>query len=132
MKYFPTPWGNADRISYLNDERTVIRVQTSGHGGIGVQIGVEMPKHLDVGMLEGQWRWFEEDQDWAIVALAFPACFDEKSVQGAKETVRNFSPSIYEQHFGLTSSLHQIARRLGGGFLLRDAHVRAQGCCELH
>ena len=27
---------------------------------------------------------------------------------------------------------HQIATRLGRGFLLRDAHVRAQGCCKLH
>jgi hypothetical protein len=45
--------------------------------------------------------WYEEDCEWAKVALAFPKRFTSKNLEHAKDTIRHYEPDIYEQHFGV-------------------------------
>lgn len=107
-----TPWGQADNVSYLNPERTLVRVHTASHGGIGVRFDVTMPSHLDPGVSGDMWRWFEEDQEWCIPALAFPMYFKPEMVQIATDLLRNWYPDAYEIHFGqMVTAEHSAARR---------------------
>ncbi len=101
MNKISTPWGPADQAKYLNAEKTLIKVSTSGHGGIGVKLELPMPEYLASVAIKGsEWLWFEEDLNWACAALAFPLCFDAESLTGAENTVLNWFPQIYAQHFG--------------------------------
>ena len=113
MKTMNTPWGPADGISYLNDERTIIRVHTSSHGGIGVRCDVPMPPHFPCGLDGDNWRWYEEDQEWCFPATAYPACFKPDAVQIAKDLMRNWYPDAFEAHFAekVTSSNSAARRR---------------------
>jgi len=99
MQKMHTPWGQADYHEFLNAENTIVNVGTSSHGGIGVHISLPMPEYLDCETT-GQWRWYEEDIDWAKVALAYPQAFTPQAIESAKLTILNWHPKIYEKHFG--------------------------------
>ena len=45
----------------------------------------------------GSGRWFEEDCDWSIVALAFPEYFGAKDISQARDILKNYKPELYEQ-----------------------------------
>lgn len=84
-----TPWGNSQNSTVLADGIT--SVDTASHGGY----------HLDdkanakVKMLFPDFRpfagehWYEEDCDWAIVALAFPELFSDENLRAAINTVNS-------------------------------------------
>ncbi len=64
-------------------------VSTASHGGIQVspQRQGAMPEHLRLSR-----TWFEEDCEWALVALAFPNDFSPAHVADAILTVCNAYP----------------------------------------
>lgn len=67
-----TPWGDADHIQHL--ERGIFMASTPGHGGYYVPPEVRKdwtPCLRDAETCGGP-GWFEEDCDWAILALAMP------------------------------------------------------------
>jgi hypothetical protein len=91
-----TPWGTADWTTHI--ARGIVSYSTPGHGGIHLSPTrqAEMPDSL---MVES--GWYEEDCDWALVAIAFPSYF-AKEYDQAKDTVRNWHPDRYEKFFGVT------------------------------
>jgi hypothetical protein len=44
--------------------------------------------------------WYEEDQEWALVALVFPSMFPEREQLVACTTVRDYYPDEYYQITG--------------------------------
>jgi hypothetical protein len=115
MKHLSTPWDVADYVKPLSTNGDVIRVGTPGHGGIGVKRTLAMPKHLaSVAILDSKWRWFEEDLDWACVAIAFPELFNAKSIEAANATLLAWLPDVYEKHYGrkpTAEESHEIRER---------------------
>lgn len=41
--------------------------------------------------------WYEEDCDWAIVALAFPQFFPADAIPAALATIKNMKPHLYAE-----------------------------------
>lgn len=121
-----TPWGPRDYFTRLNPQGTVVQVGTSSHGGIGVHSSVELPAYILPQSLVTQgdcanetWRWFEEDIAWALVAIALPQWFEEASVTMARQTVINWLPKIYEQHYGTKPTASESMK-------VREAELKVQ------
>ena len=91
-----TPWGTADHVEELFDGAK--RVSTPSHGGIRLTAArnAEMPDALRVA--DG---WYEEDCEAALVIVAFPDHFPDRTVESAKISVRNWFPDRYSAHFGV-------------------------------
>jgi len=71
---------------------------TAGHGGFHVSptLNSKMPEALRI-----EDGWYEEDCDWALVAVAFPDLFAKENAN-AISTMKNWHPNRYEKHFGVT------------------------------
>ncbi len=80
-----TPWGTAQTIETIAEGIT--SVTTPSHGGIHLsperfaQICPEWQETFAGG------PWFEEDHDWAKVAVTFPEHFTPEIVQIAHKTI---------------------------------------------
>jgi len=114
MKHFNTPWGVADQVHSLHPDKKILRVCTPEHGGIAVALDLQMPACLAaLGMEEGGYRWFEEDEAWAAPATAFPTFFHPDHVRGAKETLQHRYPEAFMAHFGgvLTAATSRALER---------------------
>ena len=90
-----TPWGRADhqkRRGSGSASHYVMFFSTPSHGGFLVTADMlaKMPSALrEIKTWAGEniyGKWYEEDGDWAIVALAFPELFDPKDILAAVET----------------------------------------------
>lgn len=75
-----TPWGLSQQQKSIGPGIT--RVWTAGHGGYHIDattVSAMPPVLAAFGTWAGSddhgGRWFEEDEDWCIVALAFPQHF---------------------------------------------------------
>jgi len=92
-----TPWGKSDYSKTYGEGVTFYG--TPSHGGFRVLAAQQalMPE-----ILRNDDGWYEEDCDWAKVAIAFPDLFTAEDAVNARETLRNWFPAIYEQHFGVT------------------------------
>lgn len=90
-----TPWGSAQFVKDIAEGIQV--VNTAGHGGIKLdrKRQSEMPK-----VLRREGGWYEEDCEWALVAVGLPQHFDAKTIESAHKTVRNWFPEAFEAHFG--------------------------------
>lgn len=85
-----SPWGKPDHqeeVAY-----GILRVDTPSHGGYKL----DRTRNAEV---DPSWRinggWYEEDCDWAIVALTFPQFFPEDAVECADECARAWNPHGY-------------------------------------
>lgn len=92
-----TPWGASQQTHQW--AVGIVQVFTASHGGF----------HLDQvhnDAVHQAWRspdgWYEEDCEWAIVALTFPDVFDPDTVESAQQTAKNWYPDRYEAIFGVT------------------------------
>jgi len=102
MKHFSTPWGVADQVHSYHPEGKILKCCTADHGGIAVSLDLPMPKHLaELGMEEGGYLWFEEDEAWCAPATAFPSYFHPDHVRGAKATLQDNFPEAFMAHFGV-------------------------------
>ena len=88
-----TPWGMSDSQTTLADGITSI--STPGHGGIHLRPDINelMPDYM-----RNTPGFYEEDCEWAQVAVVFPQVF-EKKIKGAKNSLRNYQPEMYERFF---------------------------------
>lgn len=86
-----TPWGIADWC--VNYAVGIDSFCTPGHGGFRLSAvrRMQMPAGLREFVGYGGPGWYEEDCDWAVVALAFPSLFEPMAVWGAIRTVKGFS-----------------------------------------
>lgn len=88
-KTVKTPWGIAQTVQTVAPG--IKRYTTATHGGFFVspkknsQILSEL-KDQTFGKL-GLQGWYEEDIDWAVVAITFPRYFDDQVILTAKNTL---------------------------------------------
>ncbi|WP_458683618.1 DUF7007 domain-containing protein [Prescottella equi] len=95
-----SPWGEVQYGKVLVDG--IITVGTAGHGG--VRISAERLRQMPAALRLGRRRWFEEDCEAALVAVAFAddLSLDEKARENAARSVANYFPTQWEAHFGRT------------------------------
>ncbi len=84
----PTPWGPSQGSTVIADG--IVRHSTAGHGGIVLseERFAAMPECIKAVTPWAGRLAYEEDQDWALVALAFPEHFDVRSCWYALKTAR--------------------------------------------
>lgn len=103
-----TPWGAAQTQTRI--ARGIIQVSTAGHGGIHLSSTLNAKVHP-------AWRdrkgWYEEDCEWAFVALTFPQHFKPEHVEQAHKSAKGSYPDQYEQVFGVKVTAE-------------ESHVRAE------
>lgn len=99
-----TPWGKADSIR--EKVPGLFEVSTPGHGGY------KLDRKLNA-KIHPAWRkkggWYEEDCEWAIVALTLGPVggFTEGTQADARSTCRNYFPDQYEEVFGVKVTAEQ-------------------------
>jgi len=101
-----SPWGE---VQYTTDVAPGIwHIGTAGHGGyhLSPSRNAEVP-----AAIRREDRWYEEDCNWAAVAVAFPAYFKPDIVEHAKETMRNWHPTAWERLTGQTLTAEQSYMR---------------------
>lgn len=90
-----TPW-DLSQVS-LTYADGVVFYSTASHGGFKLDdarnAAVPDPLRHEDG-------WYEEDEDWAKVAVAFPALFTSLERRHAEKTVRNAWPDYWEAVHG--------------------------------
>jgi len=98
-----TPWGDAQSETDVADGITFY--STAGHGGYHVAMHrLEEMGPLARAPFAGA-GWFEEDCDWARVALAFPDEFSrlasdasrENILRAAEHTLRMYKPALLDE-----------------------------------
>lgn len=97
-----TPWGPSQTTDEIAPGITLHT--TASHGGyhLSDQRVASMPKPLRDfipfgGMQTGPGRWFEEDCDWAVVALAFPQIFPADAIPAALKTLEHYKPELFAE-----------------------------------
>ena len=87
----PTPWGPAQTVATIAEGIT--SVTTASHGGIllSEERQAAMPAHLAGRNIYGGGRWYEEDCEWSLVAVAFPEAFPDEQDE-ARATLRAYFP----------------------------------------
>ncbi|MHB0952758.1 MAG: DUF7007 domain-containing protein [Allorhizobium sp.] len=90
-----TPWGASQHATIHADG--IVSHTTSGHGGFHLSVARNV-KVLEA--LRNASGWYEEDAEWAIVALTFPEVFTTCERTCADETIRNTWPSAWERIHG--------------------------------
>lgn len=90
-----TPWGMSD--SSKRYARGVVSYTTPGHGGF------HLSKTMN-SLVHSAWRkangWYEEDCEWAIVALTFPHLFRAPEIAAARSTAKSWYPDGFEAFTG--------------------------------
>ncbi|PDT82179.1 hypothetical protein [Sinorhizobium sp. BJ1] len=90
-----TPWGPSQLATIYADG--IISHMTAGHGRfhLSAERNACVPPTLRKSA-----PWYEEDAEWAIVALTFPDLFTACERKCADETIRNSWPSAWEAIHG--------------------------------
>ncbi|NCA72565.1 MAG: hypothetical protein EOM91_21400 [Sphingobacteriia bacterium] len=85
----PTPWGPARRSKEIAEG--IVEHSTESHGGIVLseERFAAMPECIKAVKPWAGPRSYEEDQDWALVVLAFPEHFDPRSCWCALKIARS-------------------------------------------
>lgn len=85
-----TPWGIADHARDYDTMHplTIVLYSTPSHGGFRVaeERLPEMPEQFRGPTAYSPHGWFEEDCDWARVALSFPSLFTQRELRDAQQT----------------------------------------------
>jgi len=88
-----SPWGEIHHVTQIAEG--IWTIDTASHGGIKVsdQRLAAMPVHLR-GTTYSQGGCFEEDCDWAFVAVCFPDAFKPEHVAVARQTMAKHYPDL--------------------------------------
>jgi len=92
-----TPWGASQSSEEI--AHGIVRHDTPSHGGyyVSPERVAQMPKALREFKPFAGSNWYEEDCDWAVVALAFPHLFPADAIPAALATLKHYKPELYEQ-----------------------------------
>jgi hypothetical protein len=90
-----TPWGPSQLATIYADG--IVFHMTASHGGF--HLSIERNARVSP-LLRKSSPWYEEDVEWAIVALTFPDLFTAYERKCADEAIRNSCPSAWEQIHG--------------------------------
>lgn len=87
-----TPWGGSQMA--LIYAEGIVAHSTAGHGGFHLSPERNDKIHL---ALRKEVPWYEEDAEWAIVAISFPDLFTAYERSTADKTIRNTWPAAWEE-----------------------------------
>ncbi len=90
-----TPWGGSQMVVIYADG--IVAHSTAGHGGFHLSADRNAKIHP---LLRKGTPWYEEDCEWAIVALSFPDLFTGYERAAAEKTIRNTWPDEWEAIHG--------------------------------
>ena len=83
-----TPWGNSQSVDAVGCG--IVFASTASHGGyfVPAELNARVPlawrrASFDQRAMSG---WYEEDCDWAMVALTFPELFPADAIRAAQRT----------------------------------------------
>jgi hypothetical protein len=96
-----TPWGTSDYSKSYT--RGIVFYGTPGHGGFRVSrtMNERIPDCLRQATARGD-GWYEEDCEWAKIAIAFPQFFTKPGeLDQAKLTLARYFPDAYEAFYGV-------------------------------
>jgi len=88
-----TPWGPADEV-WFQPDTGIVHVDTPDHGGFFVPpaLNEQVPAYVKASTWnssQGTRGWYEEDVDWAWVALCFPEAFERRQIVRALGILRH-------------------------------------------
>ena len=89
-----TPWGPSQGATVFAEG--VVCHSTAGHGGF--HLATDRNAKVD-RRLRRSGGWYEEDAEWAIVALTFPHLFTSFERRCAEQTVKDSWPDAWEAIF---------------------------------
>jgi hypothetical protein len=108
-----TPWGIPQTTTEIAPG--IFAYTTASHGGywLSSERVMTMPKCLREfvpfgGPQSGPGRWFEEDCDWSVVALAFPQFFPDDAISAALKTLEQYKPEIYANVVAMRAGGRQV------------------------
>jgi hypothetical protein len=90
-----TPWGASQAATVYAEG--VTSYSTAGHGGFKLSAERNRKVHP---MLRAKGGWYEEDAEWAIVAISFPHLFTAFERRCAERTIKDSWPDAWETIFG--------------------------------
>ena len=88
-KIHSTPWGAPQDQEVIADG--IILVTTASHGGIWLSPARVQQMPLAYRKTFAGGPWFEEDCDWAMVAVTFPNYFSTDSVKDATAMLKRLA-----------------------------------------
>ncbi|MBY3060320.1 hypothetical protein HF263_30405 [Rhizobium leguminosarum] len=91
-----TPWGTSQGATVYAEG--VASHSTAGHGGFRLSAERNRKVHP---MLRAASGWYEEDAEWAIVAITFPDLFTPFERRCAERTVKDSWPDAWEAISGV-------------------------------
>jgi hypothetical protein len=98
-----TPWGESESVEYIAPG--LLFVSTASHGGYKVakeSLDVFPKEVLDATFNAQGWiGWFEEDVDWAWVALYFSASFPDRAIVAALKILESYKPEVIAENKGV-------------------------------
>lgn len=89
-----SPWGVVQVVEKIAEG--IICVHTAGHGGLKLD---RKRNSLMPSYMRNRGGYYEEDCEWAKVAVVFPAHFTDDSLLHAKKTLLNYYPDEYERFY---------------------------------
>lgn len=89
-----TPWGPSQGATLYAED--VVCHSTAGHGGFHLSAARNARVHP---MLRVPGGWYEEDAEWAIVAVTFPHLFTTFERRCAERTIKDNWPDAWETIF---------------------------------
>ena len=89
-----TPWGPSQGATLYAED--VVFHSTAGHGGF--HLSAARNRTIDP-MLRSAGGWYEEDAEWAIVAITFPHLFTALERCHAEQTIKDSWPNAWEAIF---------------------------------
>lgn len=111
-----TPWGSSQLATIYGPG--VVCHSTAGHGGF--HLSADRNRLIDPALRKDS-PWYEEDSEWAIVALAFPDLFTAYERKCADETIRHSWPDTWERIHGRTLAAGESRSRDRHAF--EEAHA---------
>lgn len=94
-----TPWGMSQGATIY--AAGVIFHSTASHGGFKLDRSRNAGLHPALRIKGG---WYEEDGDWARVAIGYPDLFTDREKASADRTLRDWEPDAWEAVHGRTLS----------------------------
>ena len=88
-----TPWGRADHVKRIGEINgyAIYQVSTPSHGGDYVPSellnAIPLAMQARAAKWSGSAHWYEEDCEWASVAVSFPTLFSPEALNHAQQTI---------------------------------------------
>ena len=101
-----TPWGMSQGATIYADG--IIFHSTASHGGFKLDRARNAGLHSALRIKGG---WYEEDGDWARVAIGYPDLFTDREKALAERTLRDWEPDAWEAVHGRTLTAEQSFTR---------------------